>query len=347
MLLFLTYILILNIYNYKYNKVGDTMTRRFKSRRRKKFKILKILIFIIVIIFIYKILNMFLLNITLVNSSDEYIKLLLNDSNHHIFNDNSNLVNKLGKNLLTNEIVKPINMLENTYFYPMNSASDSIVIEEDTKYIKDPNPIKIENPKVYLYNTHQLEGYEKANLEEHNIKPSVMMASYILREKLNKLNIPTIVETSDVMALLNANGWNYNNSYKASRYFVEDTLKKYQALDLIIDIHRDAISKSSSTVEINNKKYAKVLFVVGMEHKNYKQNLKVANKINEIIKEKYPTLTRGIMKKSGKNVNGIYNQDLNNNIILMECGGYKNTIDEITNTMEIMSEVIKQYLEEK
>ena len=173
-----------------------------------------------------------------------------------------------------------------------------------------------------------------------------MMASYILREKLNNLNIPSLVETSDVTTLLNTNGWNYASSYKASKYFIQSTLEKYPNLDLLIDIHRDALPKDRSTVNINGKNYAKVLFVVGLDHPNYEANLKVTEKINNLISKDYPTLTRGILKKQGKNVNGIYNQDLNGHIILMECGGNENKIDEVMNTLEVIANVIKQYLEE-
>ena len=74
--------------------------------------------------------------------------------------------------------------------------------------------------------------------------------------------------------------------------------------------------------------------------------MKLSEKLNELINKKYPGLSRGIMKKKGKNVNGIYNQDLSEKIILIECGGYKNTTLEVYNTMEALSDVIKQYLEE-
>lgn len=344
----MTILFLLTYYNYKYNKVGETMKKRFKCRRRKRRNlILRIIILIIIIVSLYQVFHLLLSNINLAKTNEDFIKLLLIDSNHHILPNDSNLIKKIGSNLVSSEIVKPINMLEKTYYYPIDSASDIEFIGEKTEYISDPNPAKTENPKVYLYNTHQLEGYEKPNMEEHSIKPNVMMSSYILREKLNKKNIPTIVETGDVMALLNSNNWDYSNSYKASRYFVKDTLKKYDNLELIIDIHRDAISKKSSTVTIDNKNYAKVLFVVGLEHKNYKENLKVANKLNDLIKAKYPSLTRGVLKKQGKNVNGIYNQDLNKNIVLIECGAYKNTIDEVNNTLDIISDIIKIYLEEK
>jgi len=112
-------------------------------------------------------------------------------------------------------------------------------------------------------------------------------------------------------------------------------------------LHRDAIKKNASTITINNKKYAKVLFVVGLEHKNYKKNLSVVTEINNILNQKYPKLSRGIMKKEGKNVNGIYNQDLNKNIVLIELGGMENNLDEIMNTCIALSEVIEKYLEDK
>ena len=170
------------------------------------------------------------------------------------------------------------------------------------------------------------------------------MASYLLKEELNKAGIPTIVESSNITEYIKQNNLKYYQSYDASRYYAEKVVKDNQNLDLVIDLHRDAIEKNASTVTINDKEYAKLLFVIGMEHENYESNLEVATAINNIIKEKYPTLTRGIITKSGKNVNGIYNQDLNPNSILIECGGYKNSFSEVVNTINLLSQIIKEYL---
>ena len=65
-----------------------------------------------------------------------------------------------------------------------------------------------------------------------------------------------------------------------------------------------------------------------------------------MIKAKYPTLTRGIMQKEGPGVNGIYNQDLSSNAILLELGGNENTITEVLNTIEIISTIIKEHVNE-
>ena len=53
------------------------------------------------------------------------------------------------------------------------------------------------------------------------------------------------------------------------------------------------------------------------------------------------------MKKQGYGVNGVYNQDLNSNVILIEIGGHENNIDEVNNTLELVAISIKEYLDEK
>ena len=111
-------------------------------------------------------------------------------------------------------------------------------------------------------------------------------------------------------------------------------------------MHRDALPKDKSTVIINNKSCAKISFVIGVDHNNYEQNLNVANKINDKIKQKYPTLTRGIINKGGEGSNGIYNQDLNPNIILIEIGAQENTIDEVLNTIDLLAPIIGEYINE-
>ena len=155
------------------------------------------------------------------------------------------------------------------------------------------------------------------------------------------------MEESNITEFIRINNWNYNYSYLASRYYIEDAIKKNPSLKFFIDIHRDALNKNASTVTINNKKYAKILFVVGLEHNNYQTNLDLANSLNTKFNEKYPNLSRGVLTKKGENVDGIYNQDLNPNMILLEIGGQENTIDEVLNSVEAISLILKEHLNEK
>ncbi len=326
------------------------MRKKFKAR--KKINLLKLFFCIFFVLLLFLLFKSFILTTKLASSNEEFLNKLLNDSNHYILykNVNENPIYSFVKLITKIDIKEPKSILEKSLKYKTNNMNISYTASDDvyslnSDYIEDTNKDNnIENPIVYIYNTHQLEEYNKTNLEEYNIKPNVLMASYILREYLNRNNIKTVVETADITDFLNVNGWNYSKSYNASRYYLDEAIKKYPNLKLIIDLHRDAIEYNASTVTINDKKYAKVLFVVGLDYENYQPNLDLANSLNNLINSKYPGLSRGVLKKSGKNVNGIYNQDLKNNIVLIECGGYQNNIDEVMNTMIALSDIIKIYL---
>ena len=325
------------------------MRKRLKLKKRKQIKIIKYIIFFALIcfsfIFPYKYLN----KVSLYISNEDFLIALLNKSNHHIKYEND-ILNKTFRLISNINLKKPVTLLENSFNYKYNEQEKLVYNDEynpenlETEHIKDPNPTKIEKPLVYIYNSHQLENYSSVNYEAYNITPNVMMAAYLLREKLNDLGISTIVEESDITEFIRINNWNYNYSYVASRYYIEDAINKNPSLNFFIDLHRDALSKVNSTTNIDGKNYAKVLFVVGLEHTNYQKNLDLANTLNNRIKSKYPNLTRGVITKAGANVDGIYNQDIHTNMILLELGGNENTIDEVLNTIEVISIILKEHL---
>lgn len=318
-----------------------------KFKRRKNYFKYVVLIFIIVIL--YFIISTFVLKIKLTSSNEEFLRELLKDSNHHLAYENNNSLSSYFLKLISRiDIENPISILNSFFGYDDVSnftivSADSNVEPAFSDYVLDPTSKKIENPIVYIYNTHQTENYSYKAYEDYNITPNVMMASYILRERLNDKNIEAIVEDANIKEILNSNSWSYSSSYKASRFLIKDTIKKYPNIKLFIDLHRDSVSHKVSTTSSNGKKYAKVMFVIGKEYDSYKKNLEVANKINNIIKSK-ASISRGVLLKEGKNVNGVYNQDINPNIILIECGGNENSLDEVINTIDLLAEAISIYL---
>ncbi|MBR3230351.1 MAG: stage II sporulation protein P [Bacilli bacterium] len=290
----------------------------------------------------YQISFNIIMNFKLVSSNESFIKALLVDSNYHM------LYEKKANNLFTKgfskiiNVNKPVTILDNI-FHLKTSKEESRTMA----YVENPNidTSKVEKePEIYIYNTHQGETYEGKGLEEYNISPGVMMASYLLQKKLLENSVKSIVMEENLIEYMNLNNMNHAKSYLASRKFLEETLKNNKNLKLIIDIHRDSLPKEKSTVIINNKPCAKILFVIGEEYDTYKENLNITNILNEKIKEKYPELTRGIITKGGKGNNGVYNQDLNSNITLMELGADKNTIEEVSNTINLIGPIIGEYI---
>lgn len=196
------------------------------------------------------------------------------------------------------------------------------------------------NYKVYLYNTHDTEKYSLPFTSDYSITPDVKLASKILKEYLNNYNIDVYLETSSMKEYLSKNKLKYTDSYEASRYYLKKNLiSEYK---LIIDIHRDSIRHKYTLYEKDNIKYARVLFIISTSHKNYKKNKKVADTLNNILNENYKGISRGVSLRDDIT----YNQDLNENIILIKIGGIDSTLEEINNTVEVLSKTINEYLKE-
>lgn len=186
-------------------------------------------------------------------------------------------------------------------------------------------------PTIYLYNTHQTEEYSDGDIYK---------ASQYLKDKLLEYNIDTILESTNVADELKKNNWVYKDSYKVTRELLLKNINDNIAL--YIDLHRDSSSYQSSTVEIDSKKYAKVLFVIGGKHDTFESNYLVAENLNKLLKNFNNKISRGIFVRKSSS----YNQDINSNCILIEIGGPHNSMEEVKNTIDILSEVLAQFIGE-
>lgn len=285
-------------------------------------------------------------------NNEEFIKFLLKGGNIEQieYTNFSTIVNKSFNYLLDIDLSKPNTLLNKTIFKENKNItinhnddySNMKELESISSYMEDPYKTDINNPCIYIYNSHQLENYKNTNLEIYGITPNVLMASYLFKEKLNKLGISTIVEETNLSEFLRINNWDYSSSYKASRIFMLDKINKYNSLVYLIDLHRDSVGRNLTTINIKGKNYAKVLFVVGKDYNGYEKNLELANRVSDLINKHYPGLSKGILKKGGNGVNGIYNQDLSSNSMLIELGGIENDINEVLNTLDALSVVFNE-----
>lgn len=296
------------------------MQKRFKTKKRKNLK--RKILFIVLLTFISSYL---IYNIIYVS----YLSTLTNkDIINHIIEETKN-------NKSTNTIIE---QYKNPHIILSNNFS---IIEKPSIQVNNTNI----SPLVYIYTTHETESYQDKYLEVYNIKPTVKIVSYILKDYLDDYGIPTIIEEQSITEILRTNNWSYKYSYEASRIAIKNTIINNKSLKLIIDLHRDSSNLSKTLLETNNTKYARILFVVGGENKNYKENLQVSEKLKDLLEQEIPNITRGIITKKGEGVNGIYNQDLSTKSVLIEIGGQYNEIEEINNTIKILSKVILKYLE--
>lgn len=247
--------------------------------------------------------------------------------------------------LLAKYASKKINISPKYLDYVTNNYLNMEFIKKENINIK-PVFKEEKSPTVYIYNTHQTEKYKYDKIESYNIDYTVMFVSYMLESYLNDYDVTSFVETDSISTILKNNNLLYKDSYKASRILLEKRIIEMPTLKYFIDIHRDSSIYEKTTCNLNNKNYAKLLFVVGLEHENYIDNLLFANNINERIKEIDPCLTRGVLQKEGEGVDGKYNQDFNEKTILIEVGGQYNLIEEANNTIKVLASVLYEYIME-
>jgi len=298
---------------------------RFKSKKHFDNKIIYIGLFLLSVAFSIK----YLYQEDLINN-DTIIEFLIDDNFGNYKNDISD-VDFLFK-----------------YVLNVNLKKDEVTNSKiDTEIeLEIPKEDTITEPLVYIYNTHQEEKYESVYLSEYNISSTVLIASKILKEYLEELGVGVVVEEENVTKKLHSLNWKYGSSYKVSRMFMESAYKDNPSLKYFIDLHRDSSKYDKTTAEINGEKYARLLFVVGLDNSNYEPNLNLAEKLKIKIKDFNENLFRGIMKKSGKGVNGVYNQDFNPNTMLIEVGGQYNNISEVNNTLKVLASILSEYIKE-
>ncbi|MER2172183.1 MAG: stage II sporulation protein P [Psychrobacillus psychrodurans] len=160
--------------------------------------------------------------------------------------------------------------------------------------------------------------------------------------ELNSINVEILaVDTMDKMKKTNRS---FSEAYDVVRPYLVTHLQNSN-YDIIIDLHRDSTKRKLSTLNYKNETYGKLYFVVGENNPNFISNKNFAEEISSSLNEYIPGISRGVIGKKGEHVDGIYNQDLAKNMILVELGGIENTQDEINRTLSVLSKAISTVLQ--
>lgn len=232
------------------------------------------------------------------------------------------------------------------------------VLTEDEETDKEEEGKKEENESeqttgdrdvVFIYNTHNRESFLPHLPNETN--PDAAMHGEInvtkisdhLAEDLERRGIGTQVDGTDFGELLNERGMGYHQSYEVSREVVAEAVAGNKEIQYVFDLHRDSLRRDKTTQTIEGEDYAKILFVIGTGHPDYEKNLKVATELHAKIEEEYPGLSRGVFQKDGSSGNGVYNQDMADNALLIEFGGVDNTMEELYRSADVLAEVFSDY----
>lgn len=212
---------------------------------------------------------------------------------------------------------------------------------------------KNSEPQVLILHTHATETFKTDEKDyftasfssrSSNNAQNMVSVGKIVEEKLNAKGIKTLHDTTlhDYPS--------YSKSYSRSAATIKEYLKKYPTIRVVLDLHRDAVTKENGdkvklVTEIGGKKAAQVMLVMGSQSgsvtnfPNWEENFKLAVKLQQTIEKKYPTLARPLMLMSKT-----YNQNLTTGSLLIEFGTDANTLSEAHYSAEMVGESLAELL---
>ena len=218
-----------------------------------------------------------------------------------------------------------------------NKAGVTIDAKKELAIKPDFKVFKNSKPQVLIMHTHATECffpkesdvyYKEWQTRTTDSEKNTVALGQIITDTLNNAGISTIHDTTQHDAE------SYNGSYERARETISSYLEKYPSIDVVLDIHRDAITYDDNTklcpiAEINGKKAAQIMICTGCnsngvtEHKNWIENFRFAIRLQQSCEKNYPSLARPLYFVSKR-----YNHDLTYGSLLVEVGSEANTLDQ-------------------
>jgi stage II sporulation protein P len=218
-------------------------------------------------------------------------------------------------------------------------------VTKEVPVIEEKSPIN-----VLLLFTHSHEAYhpivQKVIGVNANYDPNTNITDFseIITHHFELNNARVDVLPFDNMKEMKATNRLFPEAYTAIRPVLQKQLGS-KSYDLVLDIHRDSANHKITTLNSQNESFARIALVVGAEHPNYKLNDAYAKALSAEVNRIVPNISRGVMTKTKDDGNGIYNQDLSPQSILIELGGIENTEEEINRTIAVIAKAISVVFE--
>lgn len=142
----------------------------------------------------------------------------------------------------------------------------------------------------------------------------------------------------------------YSGAYERSKAGVEGYLEQYPSIQMVLDVHRDAllgedgeIYKTVATVA--GEEQAQVMLVVGtddagLHHPDWRSNLTFALRLQRRLTAWDPSFVRPITLRTSR-----FNQHLTHGSLLLEVGSHGNTLQEALDAAQLFAHTLAQELE--
>jgi stage II sporulation protein P len=195
--------------------------------------------------------------------------------------------------------------------------------------------LPVDGPQILIVHTHASEAYTPDGQDKYT--PSDPNRTEDTRYNVVRVGdeIAAALESYGLSVLHDREIYDYpsyTGCYSRSGAAVEEYLKEYPGIAVVIDVHRDALGDGDvvykTKAAVAGECSAQVMLLAGtgesgLPHPNWKENLKLALYLQQAMNAKYPTLARPVDVVPER-----YNQQLSTGSLLLEVGSSGNTLQE-------------------
>lgn len=205
-----------------------------------------------------------------------------------------------------------------------------------------------DGPTVLILHSHATESYTATQAEPYtpngdfrtlDTAHNMVRVGARLQELLEERGIGVIHDTTlhDYPS--------YNDSYGNSRSAVRKWLEEYPSIQLVLDLHRDAVDGANqvpTATDLAGASRARVMLVVGtngsgLDHPQWQENMSLAVKLHACLERSYPGFCRPISFRSQR-----FNQDLSTGALLVEIGSAGDTLGQALAAAELLADAITE-----
>lgn len=188
-------------------------------------------------------------------------------------------------------------------------------------------------PKFLIYHSHITETYYPTADEyfSRNLDITVARLGRLLAESLERdYHIP-VMHCTLVFDLPR------RTAYQEARPEISKILEENPQINMVVDLHRDGISRRSTTSSIDGEEMGNLLIVIGSGHEHWENNFNGALLLQQELEKIDAGISRGILCQGFT-----YNQDLHDQAMIMEVGGHQNTLEEAVAAIPILAEALAE-----
>lgn len=265
-----------------------------------------------------------------------------NGENGVIYNEEKQFVYDWGEYSDLEKVKEDFFAVDSTTDIDLNRIIPSSFLEKDLTIDKSG-----EEPQILIYHTHSQEGY--LNSVGGDETTTVVGVGDYLETLLEERGFSVLHHKGEYD--VESRDYAYSNALPG----VESVLEKNPSIEVVIDLHRDAVAEDRHLVSTQcGKDAAQIMFFNGLSYTKKQgnidylknpyidDNLAFSFQMQVLCNEYYPGSTRKIYLKGYR-----YNMHLKPKSLLVEVGAQTNTLEEAYNSMEILAHALDMCLSPK